>query len=142
MKLTLTRRWETDKSVIGMIDVDGLIQCFSLERPRAGDHPCVPEGTYEVAMSWSEHFQKQMPHLLNVPGRSAIMIHPANWPSELLGCIAPGSSRGPDAVYSSQNAFNLLLGKMQAAWTTGDIVTIDIVKVGNGPNLAVQATAA
>ncbi|MCF6168861.1 DUF5675 family protein [Lutibacter sp.] len=50
---------------------------------------CIPEGTYKLKPRFSEKFKH---HLLleNVPGRSLILIHPANDAlKELEGCIAP-----------------------------------------------------
>jgi hypothetical protein len=50
---------------------------------------CIPEGEYAVRRRLSAkhgmHFE-----LVNVPGRDLILIHPANFISQLRGCIAPG----------------------------------------------------
>ena len=53
---------------------------------------CIPEGVYLLRARFSEKFKH---HLLieNVPGRSLILIHPANdAKKELQGCLAPVSS--------------------------------------------------
>lgn len=50
---------------------------------------CIPVGIYPVKRRYSkkhgEHF-----HILNVPGRSLILIHSMNYSRQSLGCIAPG----------------------------------------------------
>lgn len=50
---------------------------------------CIPKGKYKVrkrtSAKYGEHF-----HILNVPNRSFILIHFANFHSDLLGCIAVG----------------------------------------------------
>jgi hypothetical protein len=52
---------------------------------------CIPVGKYEVvrrkSAKYGEHF-----HILNVPSRSYILIHHANYYYDLLGCIGVGES--------------------------------------------------
>lgn len=52
---------------------------------------CIPEGTYyckpRVSPRHGKHFI-----LEDVPGRTYILIHIANYTRELMGCIAPGMS--------------------------------------------------
>lgn len=50
---------------------------------------CIPEGEYDVVIHDSPKFGRCY-WLKNVEDRSEILIHPANFVSELLGCIAPG----------------------------------------------------
>jgi hypothetical protein len=50
---------------------------------------CIPEGEYILQKRFSAKFKWHL-HLMNVPGRDLILIHPANdAKKELLGCIAP-----------------------------------------------------
>ena len=50
---------------------------------------CIPKGKYKVrkrtSAKYGEHF-----HILNVPKRDFILIHAANFSSQLLGCVAIG----------------------------------------------------
>lgn len=50
---------------------------------------CIPEGSYRVIKHNSPKF-KQSFWLQDVPDRSEILIHIANFTSDLRGCIAPG----------------------------------------------------
>jgi len=53
---------------------------------------CIPEGNYVLKPRFSEKFNHHL-QLEYVPGRSLILIHPANDASkELKGCLAPVSS--------------------------------------------------
>ena len=52
----------------------------------------IPEGTYNCAYSYSPHFNKGTYEILNVPDRSNIRIHSANYFNELRGCIAIGKN--------------------------------------------------
>ena len=68
----------------------------TLERPPLDNQngiSCIPVGTYQAEIYQSP--TKGSVYLLqNVPGRTMIEIHAANWVHELLGCIALGMSRG------------------------------------------------
>lgn len=71
----------------------GSYACVTLERPFSGDHPCIPIGEYDVEWTSDGRHPEHNPcyEVMSVPGRTAILIHPANWYQELLGCIAPGT---------------------------------------------------
>lgn len=65
----------------------------SLELPwkdNAKGISCIPKGTYKVITTFSNRFQKDMWQLLDVPGRTGIRIHSANYSRQLEGCIALG----------------------------------------------------
>jgi hypothetical protein len=73
---------------------------------------CIPAGTYTVARLYSEHFERMMPHVIGVFGRTDIEIHPASYPHDIKGCIAIGrifnpEPKGPDDVVltDSQESF-------------------------------------
>lgn len=133
MKIELVRDTFTDASTTGQMLVDGQFENFTIERS-ADDpaHPCIPEGEYEVLLvppgpRLSSIFDDYnlFPELQNVPGRSGIFIHPANWASQLEGCIAPGQPRGKDAVYNSRATFERLMTLLK---THTDGITIVIRK--------------
>lgn len=50
---------------------------------------CIPKGTYKVVRRWSQKYKEHF-HVTNVPSRSYILIHNANYYSDLLGCIGVG----------------------------------------------------
>ena len=115
MKITVQRRWVTDESICGELSVDQQFECFSLERPYAGEHPCVPAGRYWVILSFSPHLEYVTPEVLDVPGRSAIRIHIANKASELLGCTAVGETHTLNFVCNSHDAFASLITLLKMA---------------------------
>ncbi len=73
-------------------------QCYTIELPWKDNQPqvsCIPPGRYELKKRYSPRFKD---HLLVglVPGRSLVLLHPANDAlKELRGCIAPVSSGPP-----------------------------------------------
>jgi hypothetical protein len=68
----------------------------------------IPEGTYSAQKELSPHFGFETPHL-TVPGRTYIEIHPANYPSQLEGCIAIGSTIDGDSLDNSDVAFQKMM---------------------------------
>ncbi len=75
-----------------LFDSNNLLFCQTVERPHqtfGGNHPAIPEGVYK-ALRYASPVHGNVWMLQDVPGRSEIEIHVANWPSELLGCIALG----------------------------------------------------
>lgn len=127
MKMVVERKWETPESICGELFVDGLRECYTLERPREGDHPCIPAGTYNILLTLSPHMHYITPELLDVPGRSAIRIHIANKASELLGCTAVGLTHSLNWVGESKNAFESLMTLLR---TTLDPLTITYTDIG------------
>jgi len=78
----------------GTLSYRGKEICKTIELPWNDNQPqisCIPEGKYPVVV---RETKEQGLHLwINaVPGRSQILIHPANYAvKELRGCIAPVS---------------------------------------------------
>ena len=88
----LVRRRQSGKSVTGQVRLrrwvgDGL-QFASLEN---ADY-IIPAGTYEVCMTYSPRFKKDLPLLMNVPGRTGIRIHTGSKPEHSQGCILVGAT--------------------------------------------------
>lgn len=66
-------------------------ECYVLQRPPVGEHPFIGRSTWRVA--WLEHPEHGWCYqILNVKDRTGILIHPANWFVQLLGCLALGAS--------------------------------------------------
>ena len=100
----LERELEEGQGIWGvMTDGDGLSKWYTLENAEKK----IPDGTYERVRDYYyrgdyETFEVQ------VEGRDRILVHAANYPHQLEGCIAPGTGRGRKdnelAVWSSRKA--------------------------------------
>lgn len=115
MNLQVERKWINSISTIGELFVDGAHFCWTIERPIAtsdGSPIAIPTGIYKVQMLFSPHFNKVVPHLVDVPGRTEIEIHPANYPTDVKGCIGVGFTRESNAIGNSQAAFHSLMSKL------------------------------
>ena len=47
----------------------------------------IPDGTYPVSVTYSPRFQKDLPLIDKVPGRSGIRIHTGTIPEQSKGCV-------------------------------------------------------
>lgn len=86
-------------------------------RKNAKSISCIPVGKYKVRYRYSEiHRIKVAYWLPDVPNRTGILIHSANEPHELQGCIAVGVKFGEGKILNSRDAMTrlvLLAGKGQ-----------------------------
>src|SRR5882757_1803944 len=138
MLIELKRDPSADGCTLGKLFVDGQFQCFMLEdtvREIAGqpvakwkvqNQTAIPTGTYKVVVDFSDHFQKELPHILNVPGFDGVRIHSGNNAADTEGCILVGSQQGSGEVLDSRNAFGSLFPKIQAAIALGQVVQLTI----------------
>ena len=77
---------------IGRLTVDGEFVCFTVELPwrsNKKDVSCIPAGLYDLGY-YSSPTKGSCLHVLNVPDRSYILFHKANYQRECEGCIFPG----------------------------------------------------
>lgn len=85
----------------------------------------IPAGTYRVVLSQSPRLGRVTPELLDVPMFKGIRIHALNKPSESLGCIGPGLTRGPGMrVNSSRKAEAEIIAQIRA-WGGETTIQID-----------------
>jgi hypothetical protein len=114
MKVNVVRRWRIPAPPGGEAGTKGELSCdwglkgFTLEdEVRMDPDPSTPEneakvygktavpaGTYRLYLRYSPHFQRELPHF-DPPGFTDTMIHGANTPVELKGCIAVGRRLQP-----------------------------------------------
>lgn len=136
MELILKRNIKSPNSTIGTLEkvnISGANEqlCFTLEDVDRGltdlmdiatvsskkvfGKTAIPKGRYRIIISFSNHFQKYLPELLNVKGYEGIRIHSGNTAADTEGCILTGQTHGVDMVNNSRNAFNYLFSLLQAA---------------------------
>lgn len=121
MDLELKRKWFTPKSTIGELFVNGVFECFILEdryrpgEPKVYGKTAIPSGRYEVKITPSPRFKRDLPLLLKVPGFEGVRIHPGNVPADTEGCLLPGKVRDTDRVLESRAAFEALFTKLKSA---------------------------
>ena len=125
MKIEIVRLYQTPidkpKQTEGILYLikDGKIifDCKTLELPWLNNNrriSCIPAGKYKAIKHVSPKFGNCL-WIKNVPNRSEILIHPANYVHHLLGCIALGNKHidinrdGLMDVANSKTTVNKLL---------------------------------
>lgn len=132
MNLTLTRKWFTNSSTIGELQVNGQFECFTLEdrvRPAGIKVPgstAIPLGTYGIVLTRSPRFNTILPLLVDVPNYLGVRIHAGNTHLNTEGCILVGKLRYPDLITQSRAALAELLAKMQEAQARDEEIELTI----------------
>lgn len=122
--ISLTRYY-TPQATWGTLRV-GDFECATIEREWAGNavgESCIPEGEYRLRLRSSPIVQRTSGcefeegwEVCDVPERTWIMLHPANWAHQLQGCIAPGREhvimRDKLAVNHSRDTFRELMSAL------------------------------
>lgn len=101
--------------VRGSVVISDVRVCQSTELPwrdNARNVSCIPDGTYLLKRVKSAKFGDCL-HVVGVPGRSGILIHPGNDPHvDSRGCILPGLSvTAIGAATDSRRAMALLMDR-------------------------------
>lgn len=102
-----------EECLFGTLTIDDEFECYTLEHYSVR----IPLGLYDTKLYFSPHNSKLVPLLQNVPGRSYIEIHVANFWKELKGCIAVGQSHNDTQLFNSRDAFNALMQKTRLSDT-------------------------
>ena len=76
---------------------------------------CIPEGNYQVKMTYSNKFKKELPELLNVPYFEGVRIHSGNVPEHSLGCILCGENKLVGKVINSTIKTNEVISLIKKA---------------------------
>ena len=154
MRLKVERRWKKGTSTVGILSLDGVRFCETLEdkdrglfqgdllsKIKAGKvygETAIPVGSYTVsldvvspkysAVAWYQDLcEGKMPRLLDVPGFEGILIHPGNTALDSYGCILVGRNTKVGQLTESKATFRKLYQKMKAAWQRGEKITLTIV---------------
>jgi len=131
MKLTLYRyQYNTtgDRNIIGDLFIDGVFFCHTLEdekRPegvKVYGKTAIDTGIYEVKITYSPTFKRNMPLLLNVPRFSGIRMHGGNDSEDTLGCVLVAFNTDLKRIWGT--AEKKLIQRLQQA---SDKITIEII---------------
>jgi hypothetical protein len=114
--------------------------CYTLELPVKDGLPgsAIPPGTYPIAMMpspkflssedpWVKTYAQNIPHVLDIPNRSNILIHWGNDVADTEGCILVGSGKGTDYVTGSRVAFAALWQQLIAAKNASEAISITVI---------------
>jgi hypothetical protein len=136
--LRLDRNAFTPWGTFGVLEFPTYEKFYTVERPWLDNEAyvsCIPDGVYELTKRHSPVVHRtsggEFPEgweITDVPGRTFIMIHPANWMGDLAGCIGVGmdyritqnrSGEYAPSVMNSRKAFQRVMELMDQhnSWT-------------------------
>lgn len=146
MKVNVSRRWRIPALSGGEAGTVGGLQCdwglmgFSLEdEVRSDPDPstpkneakvygktAIPAGTYPLSLIHSARFKRELPHIEDVPGFSEIMLHGANTPLDVKGCIGVGRRRTPSGIADCAGVVDEIVSQLRAAEQRGESSSVTV----------------
>ena len=142
MEIHIERRWKKPAYTIGVMSIDGKRFCETLEDTDRGlkksmstgeiaeikvkGQTAIPSGRYQVLLTYSPKFRKDMPLIDGVPGYSGVRIHPGNTAADTEGCVLVGENKAVGKVLNSRHWFGILYEKIKSEINQGKKVWITI----------------
>ena len=150
MKLQVVRTQFGTDATNGLLFVDGLFECYTLEDQyqavKVMHETCIPEGTYDIKFrtvgGFHEKYKKRygnehygMLHLQDVPNFTYILIHAGNTDESTSGCLIVGETQqdldlsDDGFIGHSGVAYKKLYKKVAKELLLGKSVTIEYTTI-------------
>ena len=84
-----------------------------LSKKKVPGETCIPEGNYEIKMTYSPRFKMLLPQLMNVPFFEGIRIHNGFDASHTEGCLITGMNKEVGKVLDSKIWLDVVITKIQ-----------------------------
>lgn len=134
MEITIIRQHYGDNCTTGELAVDGVYFCAVLEphydaalATEAGSGKAIAPGRYRLVTGHSMRYHRLMPYLCDVPGRTAIMIHPGNTAADSRGCILVGTLVNEERIGNSRQTFGELYRLIARCYARGEEIWVEYV---------------
>lgn len=150
MKLTVVRTQFGTDATNGLLFIDGVFECYTLEDQyqavKVMHETCIPEGTYDIKFrktggfhaKYSERYKNAhygMLHIQDVPNFTYILIHTGNTDEHTSGCLIVGETQQDLEVSkdgfigSSTVAYKKMYAKVASQLLQGKKVTIEYTTI-------------
>ena len=150
MKLTVVRTQFGTDATNGLLFIDGVFECYTLEDQyqavKVMHETCIPEGTYNIEFrktggfhaKYSERYKNAhygMLHIQDVPNFTYILIHTGNTDEHTSGCLIVGETQqdleiSKDGfIGSSTVAYKKMYSKVAGQLLQGKKVTIEYTTI-------------
>jgi hypothetical protein len=150
VKLTVVRTQFGTDATNGLLFIDGLFECYTLEDQyqavKVMHETCIPEGTYDIKFrktggfhaKYSERYKNAhygMLHIQDVPNFTYILIHTGNTDEHTSGCLIVGETQQDLEVSkdgfigSSTVAYKKMYAKVASQLLQGKDVTIEYTTI-------------
>ena len=153
MKLTVVRTQFGADATNGLLFINGIFECFTLEDEvrdvKVHSETAIPLGEYEIKLRtvggfhakytdrYGAAFHKGMLELQDVPNFKYILIHTGNTDQHTAGCLLVGETqqdldKGKDGfIGGSGDAYKKMYPKVLKCLLSGEKVTIEYTKIQN-----------
>ncbi len=131
MDIQLIREIRLDNCIIGKLRIADIFWCWTLEdierREKIFGETAIAVGRYEIIIDYSEHFDCDMLHILNVPNFEGIRIHWGNTSADTAGCVLVGNDADLEngEITRSREAYAELTSIVKP-WLKRDSIFIEI----------------
>ena len=160
MKLNVVRTQFGKDATNGLLFIDGVFECFTLEDEvrdvKVHSETAIPLGEYEIKLRTEGGFHskytarygamhKGMLWLQDVPNFKWILIHTGNQDSHTAGCLLIGETqqdldKGKDGfIGGSGDAYKKMYPKVANALLSGEKVTIKYSNINLGTEISNQS---
>ena len=149
MKINLIRTQFGDDATNGLLFIDEVFECFTLEDQyqdkKVYGETCIPEGTYPVEFrkeggfhnrySAKYDFHKGMLEIKDIPNFKWVLFHLGNTDENTAGCVLVGDTQqdldvSKDGfIGSSGNAYKKFYPKVATALENGESVSLIVSKI-------------
>ena len=150
MKLQVVRTQFGTDATNGLLFIDGIFECYTLEDQyqavKVMHETCIPEGTYDIEFrktggfhaKYSERYKNAhygMLHVQDVPNFTYILIHTGNTEEHTSGCLIVGETQQDLEVSkdgfigSSTLAYKKMYAKVAGQLLQGKKVTIEYTTI-------------
>ena len=150
MKLTVVRTQFGTDATNGLLFIDGIFECYTLEDQyqavKVMHETCIPEGTYDIQFrktggfhaKYSERYKNAhygMLHIQDVPNFTYILIHTGNTDEHTSGCLIVGETQqdlevSKDGFIGSSNlAYKKMYAKVAGQLLQGKDVSIEYTTI-------------
>jgi hypothetical protein len=150
MKLTVVRTQMGTDATNGILLIDGVFECYTLEDQyqavKVMHETCIPEGTYDIKFRTVGGFHSKyadrygnahygMLHLQDVPNFTYILIHAGNTDEHTSGCLIVGETQqdldisDDGFIGHSGKAYSKMYNKVAKELLLGGEVTIEYTTI-------------
>ena len=140
MIIKLLRTTEGDTVTEGKLYIDDVQECYTVEdtdrhledgvNTKVYGTTAIPRGEYNISISFSHKFQKNLIFINEVPNFTGVRIHSGNSSEDTHGCIIVGSTNSRDDddwVSGSRVAYNQLHKKVEASLNRKEKVILKVM---------------